>query len=109
MQRDDNVAAALEARWQPGEAVLDCADLHTPARWLPRLTSTPPMWRLDDDYCLRWLREPQGEDKAWVILDRDRALRAKAGGEIQIQELLEGWELSYNHQDISIYVRDRVA
>ena len=106
VRRNDQVAAALAARLEPGEAVLDCADLHTPARWLPRLTSTPPMWRLDDDYCLRWLRDPQGEGRAWVILDRDRTLQASAGGEIQTAELLEPWELSHTVQDISLYVRD---
>ena len=84
------------------------ARLRRPPHPRPVAAAWPPPrpWRLDDDYCLRWLRDPQGEGRAWVILDRDRTLQASAGGEIQTAELLAPWELSHTVQDISLYVRD---
>ena len=100
------LTAQVSAVWQQGDTLLDCADLHTPARWLPYRTSTPPMMRLDDAFCLRWLAAPQGETRAWLILDETLPPRPPAGQDVDLPALLEAWTPVWTRRTVTLYRRD---
>jgi hypothetical protein len=100
------LTAEVAAGWAHGDTLLDCADRHTPARWLPYRTSTPPMMRLDDAFCLEWLAKPQGETRAWLVLDEAMPPRPRRGDRADLPALLESWTPVWSRRTVTLYRRD---
>ncbi len=94
------VGDAVATRMDPDDGLLDCANLHTGSRWLPRVTSQPPMMALDDRRCIAWIQDPPRSGTAWLLLSSRQPLRNADGS--PFQTLPEGWVLDWEKGDVRL-------
>lgn len=93
-------AGAVGERLGDGRSFLDCADLHLPARWLPRLLADPPMMELDDARCLTWLASPAVD--RFVLLRERVPMHESDGKQVNLDEHTVGWVEVWRKEDLRL-------